>query len=179
MLVQRGNTLEYVGVSAIYTGKSKEFIYPDLMMRLRPNQEVTSFFLWLSLSVESARQFMRDRATGTAGNMPKINQETLMSVPLRLPSIDEQNAIEVAVKAALKVYDHSLLQVVSSANQLRRMSDAILVRAFQGELTSQDFADEPASAMLERLKSSNRMEQTKKAISKKRKAEKEGQPLSA
>src|SRR5690606_20135618 len=47
ILVQRGNTKEYVGVPAIYTGKSREFIFPDLMIRLRANPEVISpEYLW-------------------------------------------------------------------------------------------------------------------------------------
>ncbi|QHV95476.1 restriction endonuclease subunit S [Spirosoma endbachense] len=35
ILVQRGNSIEYVGVPAIYTGGDNEYIYPDLMIRLR------------------------------------------------------------------------------------------------------------------------------------------------
>ncbi len=35
LLIQRANSLDYVGVAAIYTGKNKEFIYPDLMMKVK------------------------------------------------------------------------------------------------------------------------------------------------
>jgi type I restriction enzyme S subunit len=35
ILIQRANTLEYVGISAIYNGPEKTFIYPDLMMSKR------------------------------------------------------------------------------------------------------------------------------------------------
>jgi type I restriction enzyme S subunit len=34
LLFQRGNTREYVGIAAYYTGKSGLFLYPDLMMKV-------------------------------------------------------------------------------------------------------------------------------------------------
>jgi type I restriction enzyme S subunit len=34
ILVQRGNTIGYVGVAAVYRGESNQFIYPDLMMKM-------------------------------------------------------------------------------------------------------------------------------------------------
>ena len=38
ILVQRGNTLEYVGVPAVYRGEPNCYIYPDLMMKLLPQK---------------------------------------------------------------------------------------------------------------------------------------------
>jgi len=37
ILIQRANTIEYVGISAIYDGPPNGFIYPDLMMKCRAN----------------------------------------------------------------------------------------------------------------------------------------------
>ncbi|MCA6603881.1 MAG: restriction endonuclease subunit S [Pseudanabaena sp. M090S1SP1A06QC] len=74
ILIQRGNTIEYVGVPAIYDGLPNQFVFPDLMIRLRAKENVVTKFLYLVLSCENSRQYLRDRATGTAGSMPKINQ---------------------------------------------------------------------------------------------------------
>jgi hypothetical protein len=97
ILIQRANTIEYVGVSAVYTGEHGEFIYPDLIMRVSPKPGVDSRFLHLALSTSQARQHMRERASGTSGTMPKVNQATVRSVPIRLPSFEQQQRVVVAV----------------------------------------------------------------------------------
>jgi hypothetical protein len=93
ILLQRANTIEYVGVSAVYTGKLGEFIYPDLIMRITPKAGVDSRFLHLALSCTKARLHMRERASGTSGTMPKINQATVKSIPVRLPSLRQQQRV--------------------------------------------------------------------------------------
>ena len=35
ILIQRSNSEQYVGVAAVYRGPPREFIYPDLMMKVR------------------------------------------------------------------------------------------------------------------------------------------------
>jgi len=45
ILVQRANTLEYVGVSALFEGRPGEFIYPDLMMKCQANNQAIPHFL--------------------------------------------------------------------------------------------------------------------------------------
>jgi type I restriction enzyme, S subunit len=93
ILVQRGNTLEYVGVSAVYRGEPNCFIYPDLMMKLRVSSEIDTNFIYLVMSSEPCRNFLRSRASGTSGTMPKINQTTLKSLPIPLPPLAEQRRI--------------------------------------------------------------------------------------
>lgn len=97
ILLQRANTIEYVGVSAVYTGELGDFIYPDLIMRITPKADVDSHFLHLALSCSKARRHMRERASGTSGTMPKINQATVRSIPVRLPSLQQQRRVVAAV----------------------------------------------------------------------------------
>ncbi|MBN8850047.1 MAG: restriction endonuclease subunit S [Sphingomonas sp.] len=101
ILLQRANTIEYVGVSAVYTGEIGDFIYPDLIMRITPKPGVDSRFLHLALSCSKARAFMRERASGTSGTMPKVNQATVKAVPVRLPSIEQQRRVVAATEELL------------------------------------------------------------------------------
>jgi type I restriction enzyme S subunit len=93
LLVQRGNTIEYVGVAAVYRGEANCFIYPDLMMKLRVFAAVYVEYIHIAMSQEAAREFLRARASGTSGSMPKINQGTLKSLPLPIPPLAEQRRI--------------------------------------------------------------------------------------
>ena len=44
VLIQRGNSLEYVGIAAVYEGAEHQFIYPDLMIRIRVADSVNPRF---------------------------------------------------------------------------------------------------------------------------------------
>lgn len=151
ILIQRANTLEYVGVSAIFDGPPQSFIYPDLMMKCRPNSRVDGRFLYFLLSAEPTRRYFRDHATGTAGNMPKINQQTVMSVPVNLPPMDEQ--VEIVRRANRLLHALSQLEQrhTVAAAHTRRLTPLTLAKAFRGELVPQDPTDEPASALLTRI----------------------------
>ena len=150
ILIQRANTLEYVGVSAIFDGPRKKFIYPDLMMKCRPNELVLRKFLFYALSAEETRQYFRDHATGTAGNMPKINQQTVMSVPIPLPSLAEQERIVQKVGALFRLADRIEACYKAACAQAQRLTPLLLAKAFRGELVPQDPNDEPVSELLAR-----------------------------
>lgn len=151
ILIQRANSLEHVGVSAIFDGDAKQFIYPDLMMRCRPNERIKSKYLFYALSAESTRDYFRKNATGTAGNMPKINQQTVMSAPLLLPPMDEQAEIVRRVEALFALADCIEARATAARTQAQRLSSLVLSKAFRGELVQQDPQDEPASVLLQRL----------------------------
>ncbi len=97
LLVQRSNTIEYVGVAAIFDGPKNEFIYPDLMMRIRPVQYVDINFLHRAMNSPPLRNYLRANASGTSKSMIKINQTTLRSLPVPLPPLAEQRRIVAKV----------------------------------------------------------------------------------
>jgi type I restriction enzyme, S subunit len=153
ILVQRANTLDYVGVSAIFDGPAQTYIYPDLMMRLRPISLINPRLMWRALSSHSCRAYMRERATGTSGNMPKINGETVRSCPIALPPMLEQQALEGLINSSLR----TVLRLQATLGELDSLGHtidlSILAAAFRGELVPQVPNDEPAAAMLARLRS--------------------------
>ena len=163
ILIQRANTLEYVGVSAIYDCKPGEFMYPDLMMKCRANKKIITKFLYYLFSSDGVRSYFRDHATGTAGNMPKINQQTVISAPTVLPQIEEQQEIVHRVEALFAKADRIEAQYKNARQQVDRLTPALLAKAFRGELVPQDPKDEPASVLLERVKEARSATQPAKA----------------
>jgi len=152
ILIQRANTLEYVGVSAIYTGSSKDFIYPDLMMKCRANSRISTKFLYYLLSSNNVRSYFRNHATGTAGNMPKINQQTVISVPVLVPPLEEQAEIVRRVESLFAYGDRLEARYQAARAQVEKLTPSLLAQAFRGELVPQDPNDEPASVLLERIR---------------------------
>jgi type I restriction enzyme, S subunit len=143
ILIQRGNTIEYVGVSAVYYGESKKYIYPDLMMKCLPNEKSSSEFLHHCLLSKKVRDYFRNNATGTAGNMPKINQTVVKETPISLPPLEEQKEIVKRVEALFSVADQMEEKLKRAQIGVKKLNASILAKAFRGELVPQDPNDEP------------------------------------
>jgi type I restriction enzyme S subunit len=153
VLIQRANSLEHVGACAIFDGPENTYIYPDLMMRVRLRDPVKRRYVWRVLNSEKARAYFRANATGSAGNMPKINGGTVRALQIPLPPPDELTAIVTALDSAFEWLEGSADEHARAARLLPKLEQAILAKAFRGELVPQDPADEPAAVLLERIKS--------------------------
>lgn len=135
ILIQRGNTEEYVGVPALYDGEPHSCLYPDLMIRARVREDIDPRFVWYMLLAPQARQYLRDRATGSAGNMPKINQKVLSTVPVPLPGAQERVAIVQRLDAVLGRAAAIEGRIHSASQRVERGAHAVLAKAFRGELS--------------------------------------------
>ncbi|WP_418156634.1 restriction endonuclease subunit S [Pantoea agglomerans] len=174
-LVQRANSLEYVGVSALYSGEDDKFIYPDLMMKFQANEKIHPKYLGYSLQTEKTRKYFRDNATGTTGNMPKINQSVVSNTPINLPSLPEQHEIVRRVEQLFAYADTIEKQVNNALARVNNLTQSILAKAFRGELTAQWRAENPelisgensAAALLEKIKAERAASSGKKASRKK------------
>ena len=110
-------------------------------------------FIWRYLNSEGARRYFRERATGTAGNMPKINSETVRSLTIPFPQTnDERREVVRRIDTAFAWVDRLASETTSARKLIDHLDQAVLAKAFRGELVPQDPNDEPASLLLERIK---------------------------
>jgi len=98
--LQRGNTRELVGTAAIFDSDDGDYIYPDLMIRVRADEaKIRGRYLLTALQSAPVRDFIIRNAVGAAGSMPKINQGIVESIPIPLPPLDTQQAIVAEIEA--------------------------------------------------------------------------------
>ena len=116
LLFQRGNSLDHVGIAAIYDGPLGEFIFPDLIIRTRVSPIMNIGFVHLCCIASHARRYFQENARGAQATMPKINQQTLRKFPLPIPSRREQDLIMVKAERLLKTIN-------SLETSLKRTSD--------------------------------------------------------
>ena len=100
VLVQRSNTPDLVGTTAVFDGPSEVYVYPDLMMRMRFRDDATAHWFWRYANSDGGRRFFVSVAAGSSGSMPKISGETLRGMRLPLPPLPEQRAIATALSDA-------------------------------------------------------------------------------
>jgi len=137
ILVQRGNSLQYVGVPAIYRGERHKYIYPDLMMKLRVSAEINGKYIFFVMSAAASRNYLRDRASGTSGTMPKINQKTLNGLPIPMPPLEEQHRIVRIIDQMMELCD-SLEQKIDADTGKQAELLSALIRAQSQSNTAEE-----------------------------------------
>lgn len=152
ILIQRANSIEYLGATAVYHGEKDKYIYPDLMMRVRIADASLRTYFWRYMNGRAARQWLKERATGTAGNMPKISGATLKELPVPVPPKDERALIVRRIDRAFAAIDQMEGAQAEAHARLSTLDQSILAKAFRGELVPQDPNEEPASVLLERIR---------------------------
>jgi type-1 restriction enzyme ecoDI specificity protein len=87
--------------------------------------------------------------------LPKINQAQLNTLPVPVPSSQEEQSEIVRRVEKLFAFADRLEERLSQAQAaVQKLTPALLAKAFRGELVPQDPNDEPASELLKRLQES-------------------------
>lgn len=120
-----------------------------IRVRLKLNEVDPRFAVLFLLSPSGQRQLLDGR---TAVAQPNINAHAITSVQLPLPPIAYQRKIAERVESMFLAIDRLASEATSARKLIDRLDQAVLAKAFRGELVPQDPADEPASALLERIK---------------------------
>jgi type I restriction enzyme S subunit len=143
-----------VGVSGVYgVGRTclldiEGYIY-DGIMAIK-NVRESNFRNFINYFMQLQRMNFMDVATGTS--WPNINTEILKNYLIPVPPPDEQKEIIRKVEELFAYADTIEARYKKAKAWFDKIPQAILAKAFRGELAEQDENDEPASVLLERIK---------------------------
>lgn len=117
----------------------------------RPTGEILQDYLyWFVVAEAAGRKQLTEMAYG-AGK-PGLNLENIRSVQVPLPSLSEQKEIVELIESKLSEADQLDQTLAIALQQAEVLRQSILKKAFCGQLVEQDQNDEPASALLERIR---------------------------
>ncbi len=131
VLIERSNSPEYVGICAIYDGKDNEFIYPDLLMKFRVNELLSTKLIHKILISSFSRKYFMSKAKGAQKTMPKINQETVLNAMIPLPPLAEQKEIVAKVESLLAKVAELEEQISQRKEYADKLMKSILKDAFE------------------------------------------------
>ncbi|WP_186393612.1 MULTISPECIES: restriction endonuclease subunit S [unclassified Pannonibacter] len=134
---------------AIATNKKRKLQVPaalDLNLMVLIATDVDIDFLWwwtqkLDLSTIS-----------NGSNVPQINNGDIAPLPILVPTLEEQHEIVRRIESAFAKIDRLAAEAKRALALVGRLDEAVLAKAFRGELVPQDENDDPAATLLARLR---------------------------
>lgn len=152
ILISRANTEKYVGAAVLVRETRAKLLLSDKSLRLVPKQSVDPMWLIEVLASPAVRSQISARATGMKDSMRNISQQALREI--RVPcATPEQQAQAVAALFGLRAETKRLRSEIDTAERRQRsLRESLLRDAFAGRLIPQNPDDEPASALVERVK---------------------------
>jgi type I restriction enzyme S subunit len=132
ILIQRGNSIEYVGIAALYEGVSHEFIYPDLMIKIRLPNLIDTKFIHQVLISPPTRKYFSEKAFGAQKSMPKINQPVVLNTLIPLPPLPEQYRIVQKLNVLMQTCDALEASIQQSVSLNERLLQGVLREALRG-----------------------------------------------
>jgi type I restriction enzyme S subunit len=134
IVINRVNSPSHLGKALRVSERHLPAIFESNMMRLRLLAEVDSEWVLVFLRSLRGRQLLVSNAKW-AVNQASINQGDVLSVPIPLPPFDEQRQIVRRVQGLLALADALTLRIDAASKRVERSSQAVLGKAFRGELT--------------------------------------------
>jgi type I restriction enzyme, S subunit len=111
---------------------------------------VISAFLrrWFQLQYEATRE------RGSGSGPQALNCQRVRELPFVLPPLAEQNEIVRRVEQLFTFGDQLEARFAKARTHMDKLTQSLLAKAFRGELVPQEPDDEPACALLARIRSS-------------------------
>jgi len=151
LVINRVNSIEYLGKCALVEGLQGECVFESNMMRFRLSPRLANpRFIRTWLCSEAARTQIVAKAKH-AVNQASINQSDVCGLKLQLPPLSEQTEIVRRVETLFAFADRLEGRLAQAQTAATRLTPALLAKAFRGELVPQDPNDEPAAELLRRL----------------------------
>ncbi len=156
LVVRSNGSPDLVGRPALVTGEAVGMAYAGYLIRLRPDRSrIEPKFLVAMLTSPQTRNVIGLTARSTSG-VHNINSAELASLQIPKFSLDAQRAIVNRIEAAFVWLDRVAAEHSNVSRLISKLDQAILVKAFRGELlpggpanerhvaiSSQSLADRP------------------------------------
>lgn len=137
ILFNRTNSPELVGKSAVYREKLKA-VFASYLVRVHPNPNLilSDYLCWWINSIWGRECARSVRIDGVSQS--NINAQKLSIMPVPLPPLAEQHEIVRRVNALFTRADAIEREVADATKRAEALTQAVLVKAFRGELVEKE-----------------------------------------
>ncbi|MCY1706313.1 restriction endonuclease subunit S [Pannonibacter sp. SL95] len=140
-----------IGRIALVEGMTEPTNIARAVARIRPNQNIVRPE-WLALRLQASD--CQESFSGDAREVARktLNVSMVRTIKLALPTLEEQHEIVRRIESAFAKIDRLAKEAKRALELVGRLDEAILAKAFRGELVPQDESDEPAEHLLARIR---------------------------
>ncbi|MDE0660110.1 MAG: restriction endonuclease subunit S [Gammaproteobacteria bacterium] len=152
LTVRSNGSLSIVGKPALVRREHADYLFAGYLIRLRPvAQSLLPKYLVYTLMEPQVRAQIETKAKSTSG-VNNVSAKELQELGIRICSIAEQSEIVRILDGRLEVADTLQAEVDANLARSEALRQSILRTALAGQLVPQDPADQPASALLARVR---------------------------
>lgn len=161
VLVSEGQSPELVGQSAIYRGGIEGLCFQKTLHRFRPVEGGPSSEYAQIVFRSHVKNGLFRRLASITTNIAHLTLIKFSASPFPLPPAPEQDRIAEEVDRLLTVAEAMERAMRKETLRLARLRQSVVKWAFEGKLADQNPLDEPAAALLARIRASRTPTATK------------------
>lgn len=152
LVIRSNGSPDLVGRVALVTERETDCLFAGYLIRLRLSAtEALPEYIRLCFESDEVRAIIEAASKSTSG-VNNVNSSQLKEIELPLPTVDEQLEIVHRIETAFSKIDRLAAEAAKALKLLGGLDQRILAKAFAGELVPQDSTDEPAEALLARIR---------------------------
>ena len=149
LLTEASGSAEHVGRPAIWKHADGLYCFQNTVLRFSPLGIGSEYAFYSFLAMQKLGVFRK--LSGGVG-INHLSAGKFSKLPMPLPPLVEQLALIESIEQKFALWDEQLSSINHAIKQSIAQRQNILRAAFSGQLVPQDRHDEPASALLERIR---------------------------